>query len=218
MNKSIPVFGLLMPLEILWGRNNAYEAGYAFRDVVSLASLPGFLLFLVFVVFLILIPKGLWNWRQEPETRLNTMALLFFVGLAIGTTVSLSPFPTQIDGMKQAVIDKLDRDRLMRLAKDLRTLEAEDNPKRVGLADFTSFVDEQHLKKIDAVHHLYPAAFEMSEEAPRFWITESFVTFYYGGALPGHWGYSISEEDECPDKAVRSCERAMNSVWVMVID
>ncbi len=217
MNKYILVFGLFMPLEILWGRNDAYDAGYAFRDVVSLASLPGFLLFLVFVVFLILIPKGLWNWRQKPESRRDTMGLLFFVVLAIGTTVSLSPFPTQIDGMKQAVIDKLDRDRLIHLARELRALEAEDNPKRLGLADYTAFAGEQHQKKIDVVRPLYPQAFDMSEWTPRFWISESFVTFYYGGALPGHWGYSITEDDECPHTAW-ICERAMKNVWVMVID
>ncbi len=221
MNRVIMTLGFLMPLEVLWSRSRQFSNGIAF-EADSISAIIVFLIFvLILLTFLVLFMwRCFWWFRRQTNWR-SPAIVGFFLALTIGVIIAPSPFPRFVDGLKHAVEDKLDRERLISLAAQLRQVDADDNPNRLGLSDHQRGGAPELIAKIEKVKGLYPEAFKMSSFPPRFWISHDYVTFIYGGALSGHWGYSVVEKDKCPFKpspALIACTKVFDNVWVFEMD
>jgi hypothetical protein len=128
--------------------------------------------------------------------------VIMFPALFAGTYYL--PLPRFVDGLHDAVEEKLDRERLLHFAEAARQLKLEDYERLGGGRSVELLSDEFSLE------------LSMGNYPARIFISEAKVNVYYGGALTGHWGYAIVEKDECPKDYLPShlCRKVFDNVWV----
>lgn len=140
--------------------------------------------------------------RRRPTVRVaSIVALALFVGSYF------LPFSTFVAGLHTTVHDNLRRDRLMEFAALVKAAAAHD-------PHWTAPSWQQ--KVVAMLRKSFPAELGLSELRPHVGVGDGVVNVYYGGALPGHWGYAVVDNDACPVDYLptKLCRKAFDNVWV----
>ena len=202
MIKAAKISGLVFLGCQVWLKTSAYYEGLEFTQsfLVPLILSPLFLgSTLVFLVSSGFVTVSLI--RSKIPFR-STRALAVLVCFIVAGF--WAPLPSFPDGMRQAIEEKLERDRLLEFAEHARKLRMQ------SVDDFGYEVSVRKLKE------KFPAELSLSSLHPRVQVDEDSVSVYYGSALTEHWGYSIVENDECPRKYLphHLCIKVYDNVWV----
>jgi hypothetical protein len=114
------------------------------------------------------------------------------------------PIPRFVDGLHDAVTEKLDPPQLLEMAEFARALKEREE----GL----SLSDELTTE----LQKAFPKELSLSRHQPYVSVDADTVDIVYGGALTKHWGYAVIKSDTCPRKGVPEsfCRKVFDNVWV----
>lgn len=202
MNKIITLTGAVIVICTLWMRIGSYYDGLAFAKswMYAMTLVPITLLsMLVFLTCSVAIVISILRKRRSVSSlSLPLVVAILFIGS------QCIPMPTFLDGLHDAVKSKLQRDRLLELARTTRQFNVE----------WT--YHEEHRKWISTLRETFPLELSLNNIPPRIEVSNDQVAVFYGSGLTKHWGYAIVEQDECPLKHIPEnlCRKVFDNVWV----
>jgi hypothetical protein len=205
MNKLEAHLSWILVLCVVLLQVGAYVDGTAFdrSSVYPLVVVPiALIIVIVLMIRLVLSLLASALTRRRPKVRVaSIVALALFVGS------HFLPFSTFVAGLHSAVHDNLRRDRLMEFAERVKATGAQD-------PHWTAPSWQRDV--VAMLRKDFPAELGLSELRPRVGVGNGVVNVYYGGALPGHWGYAVVDNDACPVDYLptKLCRKAFDNVWV----
>ena len=143
--------------------------------------------------------------------------LLPTIPLLLVFSIPAIPFPTFTDGLRVAVGEKLDRDKLIEFAEQAKLIaEIEETKRRQITSSDMRPHDTESASKFEMIKDIYPEALSLGLHPARVDVSSDEVRIFYGSALVKHWGYSIVDDDTCPiDRLTeKSCQRVFEKIWV----
>lgn len=202
MMKAAQFSGLVFLGCQVWLKVSGYYEGLEFTQsfLMPLILFPVLLgSTLVFLVASILVAASLIR-KKLPLRSARALAVLICI-IVGGFWI---PFPSFADGMREAVKEKLERDKLLEFAEHAR---------RLKMQSVDNFGYEASVRKLK---EKFPAELSLSSIPPRIQVDDGSVSVYYGSALTEHWGYSIVENDECPRRYLprNLCLKVYDNIWV----
>lgn len=199
------VVGMMVVFCSVGAQIGAYYEGMAFEQswykAMALVPLMFFLLITFLSGFLIMIISVmLGNANAKSLIPLAIVTALFFTSYYL-------PIPNFVDGMHDAVNEKLERERLLELEAVVRSMV---DPEQGRIRPSES---EDMLRAIDEI---FNEELSLSDRLPRIQVSENVVKLIYGGALTAHWGYAVVKSDTCPLDGLPSerCRKVFENVWV----
>lgn len=199
----------------LWILIGAYFDGLAFyKSWFYPMTLVPIMLFLALGYVVILIITIVSVLRKK--TKFLQLILPATLPLLVFAIPQL-PIPGFADGLRVAVKDNLEQDRLLEFAElakliaDIENQELDD-----VLISGLSWADADSLEKYEKLKAIYPEALSLSQLPPRIEVSSDEVRIFYGGALTKHWGYTIVDNDMCPFERLSAtdCQKVYEYVWV----
>jgi hypothetical protein len=183
----------------------AYVDGTAFdrSPVYPMIVFP-----IVLIIVIVLMIRLVFSLAASALTRRRpTVRVASLVAMALFVGSYFLPFSTFVAGLHSAVHDNLRRDRLIEFAERV---------KAAGAQDLHWGAPSWQQKVVAMLRKDFPAELGLSELRPRVGVGSGVVNVYYGGALPGHWGYAVVDNDACPVDYLptKLCRKAFDNVWV----
>lgn len=127
------------------------------------------------------------------------------------------PLPGFTDGLRVAIDEKLDREKLISFAEKVKSIAGvgENERTRFMLYSLIS-LDAESAEKFNEMKLAYPEAFTMSRAPARIDVASDKVVVFYGSALTKHYGYAIVDDDICPFDRLSwpQCQRVSPNIWV----
>lgn len=135
----------------------------------------------------------------------SELSLLIFPLLYV--TTHMIPTPGYVDGMAHRVQRDFNQQELIEFAKEARRLKI----------DWTRPTDDSK-EKLLSLETKFPSIMRAAELQPRVTLAETYVDFFYGSALVGHWGIRIVDgpEEHYPflKNEDATYKEALPRVWV----
>lgn len=215
MPKSAITFASLTLLGLLWLNVGAYFDGLAFYQSWFY---PIVLLPIIMLSALACIGATIITLISVFRKKVSFSKFLLIAGLVcLIPTIPYLPLPGFTDGLQVAIDKKLDREKLITLAKEAKAITGVDDgaESRFMLYSLTS-LDAESAEKFGKIKRAYPEAFEMSRLPARIDVTDDKVVVFYGSALTKHYGYAIVDDDQCPFERLSGaqCQRVSPNIWV----
>ncbi len=215
MPKTALILGILVVVCMLGDRVGWYFDGLAFSKswFYPTVLLPiTLILALGYIGALIATVVSVWR-KKIRFGQLFIPAITPFLVFAIPEL----PLPGFTDGLRHAVNKKLERNKLIEFAEQAKLIAGAENLERgVWIPGGAYPFDAESSAEWKMLKDIYPEAFALTGQLPRFVISSDEVRVVYGGALAKHWGYTIVDDDMCPiDRlSASNCQRVYENIWV----